>query len=77
VPVPVTVLNADRLADSRQALLNDYAARVPGFTVALGTCSPDCDPGDLAWIEVWRGPQGTLYGANGMGGLIRYLTKDP
>lgn len=38
---------------------------------------PDIDPGDLARIEVLKGPQGTLYGANAMGGLVRYITKDP
>lgn len=44
--------------------------------VALGTV-PDIDPGDLANVEVLRGPQGTLYGANSMGGLINYVTVDP
>jgi len=38
---------------------------------------PDIDPGDLDHIEVLRGPQGTLYGANTLGGLIKFVTVDP
>ena len=44
---------------------------------AAGNEVPDIDPGDLARIEVLRGPQGTLYGANAMGGLINYKTIAP
>ena len=32
---------------------------------------------DLDRIEVLRGPQGTLYGASTMGGLLKYVTKRP
>jgi iron complex outermembrane recepter protein len=38
---------------------------------------PDIDPGDLARVEVLKGPQGTLYGASSMGGLIKFVTIDP
>lgn len=37
----------------------------------------DFDTGDLARIEVLKGPQGTLYGATAEGGLVRYVTNAP
>lgn len=117
VPIPVTVLNTDRLAANGQVRIRDYYNTVPGFAmvgnygfrqnlairgittggftnptvaivvddVAYGASTsnsgsndvPDIDPGDLARIEVLRGPQGTIYGASSMGGLVRYVTKDP
>ena len=42
-----------------------------------GLSVPDIDPGDLARIEELRGPQGTLYGASSMGGLLKFVTVDP
>ncbi len=38
---------------------------------------PDLDPADLARVEVLRGPQGTLYGAASLGGLVKFVTADP
>jgi outer membrane receptor protein involved in Fe transport len=32
---------------------------------------------DLNHVELLRGPQGTLYGASSMGGLLKYVTNDP
>lgn len=45
--------------------------------IANGEEVPDIDPSDLSRIEVLRGPQGTLYGASSLGGLLKYVTLDP
>ena len=37
----------------------------------------DLDPADIRQVEVLRGPQGTLYGASNLGGLIKYTTIQP
>jgi outer membrane receptor protein involved in Fe transport len=39
--------------------------------------APNLDTYDLARVEVLRGPQGTLYGANALGGLLKYVTNAP
>jgi iron complex outermembrane receptor protein len=49
-----------------------------GTATGLGSRGqPNIDPGDLARVEVLRGPQGALYGASTMGGLIKFVTNDP
>lgn len=45
--------------------------------LAAGGVATDIDPSDLQQVEVLRGPQGTLYGANSLGGLIKFVTIDP
>jgi iron complex outermembrane receptor protein len=117
VPIPVGVINTEKLTSTGQMLLRDYITAVPGVSIqedivnqqelsirgvtqggsgipvvgvtvddvpfggatnyTAGNWIPDFDPGDLARIEVLRGPQGTLYGANSMGGLVKFVTRDP
>lgn len=51
-----------------------------GASTVLGYASrilPDLDPAALARIEVLRGPQGTLYGASSIGGLLKFVTREP
>ena len=44
----------------------------------LGATTPlDMGLLDLNHIEILRGPQGTLYGAGAMGGLVKYVTNEP
>lgn len=45
---------------------------------ALGSAlTPDLDPGDVQRIELLQGPQGTLYGANAIGGILKFVTTPP
>ena len=64
---------------SNQALtLRGLGAAVLLDDVPLpGSAIPDIDPGMLSRIEVLRGPQSTLYGASGLGGLVKFVTVDP
>lgn len=39
--------------------------------------TPDIDALDLQRVEVLRGPQGTLFGKNTIGGLIQYVSRKP
>ena len=41
------------------------------------TMAPNIDTFDIARVEVLRGPQGTLYGSNTLGGLLKFVTNDP
>jgi outer membrane receptor protein involved in Fe transport len=42
-----------------------------------GSSGMDLVPYDVERIEVLEGPQGTLYGASALGGLLKYVTKQP
>jgi iron complex outermembrane receptor protein len=119
VPMSLTALSGDRLAQSQSYRLEDFVGKVPGLTLiedgALGsqlvirgmtsgvnainssvatyidetpytvegpfagsfTAQPNLDTFDMQRIEVLRGPQGTLYGANALGGLLKYVTNRP
>ena len=47
-------------------------------SLAIGSLlTPDPDLTDIDRIEVLKGPQGTLYGASALGGLIKIVSKQP
>ena len=81
---PVTnelVVRGISVASSINASVATYVDETPfspegpfAFSTAL---APNLDTYDLARIEVLRGPQGTLYGANALGGLLKYVTNVP
>lgn len=53
-------------------------ASAGGFGGARGGAyTLDLMPYDVDKVEVLRGPQGTLYGANAMGGILKYSLKRP
>jgi outer membrane receptor protein involved in Fe transport len=58
-----------------------YVDETPfGSTTALANgaeLAGDFDTFDIARIEVLRGPQGTLYGASSLGGLLKFVTNEP
>ena len=88
----LTVMNASEAQGSTQLTIRGVTTGIGGNpTVGVyiddspfgGSTSfgaytvPDLDPQDLAQVEVLRGPQGTLYGAGSLGGLLKYVTAAP
>lgn len=68
-------------ATSTGATVATYIDQIPvgssGLYQAAATLNLDLLPYDIQRIEVLRGPQGTLYGASAIGGLMKYVTREP
>src|SRR4051812_44285446 len=66
---------------SANATVGSYIDDTPigstGFHDRGGSYALDLLPYDVKQIEVLSGPQGTLYGANALGGLIKYDLTTP
>ena len=91
--VPGLQLQSNGTPGQTQVSMRGIAAMSPGSTVGtyldetpVGSnslyqqatlFSLDLFPYDIERIEVLRGPQGTLYGAGAMGGLLKYMTRKP
>lgn len=68
-------------AISSGATVATYIDEVPlgssGIYQAANVLMLDLLPYDITRVEVMRGPQGTLYGAGAIGGLLKYVTREP
>ena len=67
------------LAGRGIALRGIQGSNTTGFYIDETPVLETLDPHivDIARIEVLRGPQGTLYGAESMGGTVRIITQQP
>lgn len=57
--------------------LDDAPIGSSGIYNRSQTFTLDLLPYDIERLEVLRGPQGTLYGASSIGGLLKYVTVEP
>ncbi|GFE82523.1 TonB-dependent receptor [Steroidobacter agaridevorans] len=64
-------------SSSTVALLVDEIPIGSSSAFAQGAYALDYNAFDLQRIELLSGPQGTLYGASAMGGLLKYVTQAP
>src|SRR5438874_1828090 len=77
-----TIISLRGLADiSSGATVATYIDETPmgssGIYQRADINELDLLPYDIRRVEILRGPQGTLYGANSIGRLIKYVTLDP
>jgi outer membrane receptor protein involved in Fe transport len=57
--------------------IDDTPYTAPGPYGGSYLIAPNIDTYDMNRIEVLKGPQGTLYGATALGGLLKYVTNAP
>ncbi len=70
-------INTGGVASTVGVYLNDVPFGSSSGLANAAILSGDFDTFDLARLEVLRGPQGTLYGASSLGGVMKYVTNRP
>jgi iron complex outermembrane recepter protein len=71
------VSTGDQTISTVSTYIDDVAVGSSGAHAEGSTTALDMSLLDLNHIELLRGPQGTLYGAGAMGGLLKYVTNEP
>ncbi len=70
-------INTGGVASTVGIYLNDVPFGSSSGLANAAILSGDFDTFDMARVEVLRGPQGTLYGASALGGVIKYVANAP
>ena len=66
---------SDQLSPDNNIREGSFGFYIDDFSVAQGTSNPEIV--DIDRIEILRGPQGTYFGRNSVGGAINITTKQP
>ncbi len=70
-------INTGGVASTVGVYVNDVPFGSSSGLANAAILSGDFDTFDLSRLEVLRGPQGTLYGASSLGGVMKYVTNAP
>ena len=69
--------NAGGVASTVSVYVDETPQGSSSGLVDASTFAGEYDTFDMQRVEVLRGPQGTLYGANSEGGLLKFVTRPP
>ena len=70
-------INTGGVASTVGVYVNDVPFGSSSGLANAAILAGDFDTFDMARVEVLRGPQGTLYGASALGGVIKYVANAP
>ena len=70
-------INTGSVASTVAIYVDDVPFGSSGGLSNGGVLAGDFDTFDVARVEVLKGPQGTFYGSNALGGVIKFITAEP
>ena len=66
-----------QVSNTTAVYIDETPFTASGFISSGALLTPSPELAEVERIEVLKGPQGTLYGASNLGGLVRIITKKP